>query len=43
MFTEAPGAIPDWVNHTQYLQDIYLKANPKYMSSVQSDLQPRLY
>ncbi|MBD2532111.1 glutathione S-transferase family protein [Nostoc flagelliforme FACHB-838] len=34
MFTEAPAAIPDWVNHTQYLQDIYLKADPKYTGRV---------
>ncbi|MBW4457129.1 MAG: glutathione S-transferase family protein [Nostoc indistinguendum CM1-VF10] len=34
MFTEALGAIPDWVNHTQYLQDIYLKAAPNYTGRV---------
>ncbi|MDZ8093560.1 MAG: glutathione S-transferase family protein [Nostoc sp. DedQUE05] len=34
MFSEAPGAIPDWVNHTQYLQEIYLKANAKYTGRV---------
>ncbi|MCC5643491.1 glutathione S-transferase family protein [Nostoc sp. CHAB 5824] len=34
MFSEAPGAIPDWVNHAQYLQDIYLKADPKYTGRV---------
>lgn len=34
MFSEAPGAIPDWVNHAQYLQEIYLKAAPKYTGRV---------
>lgn len=34
MFTEAPGAIPDWVNHAQYLQEIYVKADPKYTGRV---------
>jgi glutathionyl-hydroquinone reductase len=34
IFTEAPGAIPDWVNHAQYLQEIYLKADPKYTGRV---------
>ena len=34
MFTEAPEAIPDWVNHTQYLQEIYFKADPKYTGRV---------
>ena len=34
MFSEAPGAIPDSVNHAQYLQEIYLKANPKYTGRV---------
>ncbi|MGV0106850.1 Glutathione-dependent reductase [Nostoc sp. DSM 114160] len=34
MFSEAPGVIPDWVNHTQYLQEIYLKADPKYTGRV---------
>jgi glutathionyl-hydroquinone reductase len=34
MFSEAPGAIPDSVNHAQYLQDIYLKADPKYTGRV---------
>ncbi|MCP6757686.1 MAG: glutathione S-transferase family protein [Fischerella sp. CENA71] len=33
-FSEAPGAIPDLVNHAQYLQDIYLKADPKYTGRV---------
>jgi putative glutathione S-transferase len=34
MFSEAPGAIPDSVNHAQYLQEIYVKANPKYTGRV---------
>ncbi len=34
MFSQAPGAIPDFINHTQYLQDIYLKADPKYTGRV---------
>lgn len=34
IFTEAPGAIPDWVNHAQYLQEIYVKADPKYTGRV---------
>ncbi|MEH2367957.1 glutathione S-transferase family protein [Nostoc sp.] len=34
MFSETPGAIPDWVNHTQYLQEIYLKADPKYTGRI---------
>jgi putative glutathione S-transferase len=34
MFSKAPGAILDSVNHAQYLQDIYLKANPKYTGRV---------
>ncbi|MBD2448544.1 glutathione S-transferase family protein [Nostoc sp. FACHB-152] len=34
MFTEAPGAIPDWVNHAQYLQEIYKKADPQYTGRV---------
>ncbi|TBR57905.1 glutathione-dependent reductase [Westiellopsis prolifica IICB1] len=33
-FSQAPGAIPDLVNHAQYLQDIYLKADPKYTGRV---------
>ncbi|KOP26356.1 glutathionyl-hydroquinone reductase YqjG [Hapalosiphon sp. MRB220] len=33
-FSQAPGAIPDFINHTQYLQDIYLKADPKYTGRV---------
>lgn len=34
MFSQAPGAIPDSVNHAQYLQEIYLKADPKYTGRV---------
>jgi glutathionyl-hydroquinone reductase len=34
MFSEAPGTIPDSVNHAQYLQEIYLKANPEYTGRV---------
>jgi putative glutathione S-transferase len=33
-FSEAPGAIPDSVNHAQYLQEIYIKADPKYTGRV---------
>lgn len=34
MFSEAEGAIPDWVNGAQYLQDIYLKAQADYTGRV---------
>ncbi|NHC37352.1 glutathione S-transferase family protein [Scytonema millei] len=34
MFSDAPGAIPDSVNHAQYLQEIYLKADPNYTGRV---------
>jgi glutathionyl-hydroquinone reductase len=34
MFSEAPGSIPDSVNHAQYLQEIYLKADPKYTGRI---------
>lgn len=34
MFSDAPGAIPDSVNHAQYLQEIYLKADRKYTGRV---------
>ncbi|WP_233221015.1 glutathione S-transferase family protein [Chlorogloea sp. CCALA 695] len=34
MFTEPPGAIFDEANHAQYLQEIYVKANPKYTGRV---------
>ncbi len=33
-FSEAPGAIPDAVNHAEYLQEIYLKADPKYTGRI---------
>ncbi len=33
-FSDAPGAIPDSVNHAQYLQEIYLKADPKYTGRI---------
>lgn len=34
MFSEASGAIPDSVNHAEYLQEIYVKADPKYTGRV---------
>jgi glutathionyl-hydroquinone reductase len=34
MFSDAPGSIPDSVNHAQYLQEIYLKANPEFTGRV---------
>jgi glutathionyl-hydroquinone reductase len=34
MFSDTPGAIPDSVNHARYLQEIYLKADPKYTGRV---------
>lgn len=34
MFTEAPGSILEGVNHAQYLQEVYTKANPKYTGRV---------
>uniref|UniRef100_B8HTE3 Putative glutathione S-transferase n=1 Tax=Cyanothece sp. (strain PCC 7425 / ATCC 29141) TaxID=395961 RepID=B8HTE3_CYAP4 len=33
-FSEAPGSIPDRVNHTQYLREIYLKVDPHYTGRV---------
>lgn len=33
-FSKNPGAILDSVNHAQYLQEIYLKADPKYTGRV---------
>lgn len=33
-FSDAPGAIPDAVNHTDYLQEIYLKAKSDYTGRV---------
>lgn len=34
MFSDASGAIPDSVNQTSYLQEIYLKAKPDYTGRV---------
>jgi putative glutathione S-transferase len=34
VFSDYPGSIPDSVNHTQYLRDIYLKAEPNYTGRV---------
>jgi putative glutathione S-transferase len=34
MFSEVPGVIPDSVNHAQYLQEIYVKADPNYTGRV---------
>lgn len=34
MFSTAPGAIPDSINHAQYLQEIYVKAAPKFTGRV---------
>jgi glutathionyl-hydroquinone reductase len=34
MFSAAPGAIPDLINHAQYLQEIYLKVDPKFTGRV---------
>jgi putative glutathione S-transferase len=34
MFSNAPGAIPDSVNGTQYLQEIYVKAKANYTGRV---------
>ncbi len=33
-FSDDPGSIPDTVNGTQYLRDVYLKADPKYTGRV---------
>lgn len=33
-FSEAPGTLPDTINQAQYLQEIYLKANPNYTGRV---------
>ncbi|WP_348241782.1 glutathione S-transferase family protein [Leptolyngbya sp. DQ-M1] len=33
-FSNNPGAIPDSVNHTEYLQEIYLKADEKYTGRI---------
>ncbi|WP_250124667.1 glutathione S-transferase family protein [Chroococcidiopsis sp. CCMEE 29] len=34
MFSDAPGTIPDSINQAQYLQEIYVKADPKYTGRV---------
>ncbi len=34
VFSNYPGAIPDTVNGTQYLRDVYLKAEPNYTGRV---------
>jgi putative glutathione S-transferase len=34
MFSDFPGSIPDTVNGTQYLREIYLKADPQYTGRV---------
>ena len=33
-FSDASGAIPDTVNHAQYLQDIYVKADDRYTGRI---------
>ncbi len=33
-FSDFPGSIPDTVNGTQYLRDVYLKAEPNYTGRV---------
>jgi putative glutathione S-transferase len=33
-FSDYPGCVPDPVNHTQYLKEIYLKAEPDYTGRV---------
>ncbi|MGG6270554.1 glutathione S-transferase family protein [Leptolyngbya sp. AN03gr2] len=33
-FSDAPGTIPDSINHAQYLQEIYLKADSNYTGRV---------
>ena len=34
VFSENPGAIPDSVNHAQYLQEIYVKADSNYTGRI---------
>ena len=34
IFSDAPGAIPDSINQALYLQEIYLKAAPKYTGRI---------
>jgi len=33
-FSTAPGAIPDWVNGAEFLQELYVKAKPDYSGRV---------
>ncbi|XHX79027.1 MAG: glutathione S-transferase family protein [Stenomitos frigidus ULC029] len=33
-FSEVPGCLPDTVNHAQYLQDIYVKADDRYTGRI---------
>lgn len=33
-FSDAPGTIPDSINHAQYLRELYLKADPNYTGKV---------
>ena len=33
-FSDEPGSIPDTVNHTRYLWEVYLKADPNYSGRV---------
>jgi putative glutathione S-transferase len=33
-FSDAPGTIPDTVNHAQFLQEVYVKADPTYTGRV---------
>jgi putative glutathione S-transferase len=33
-FSDYPGCIPDTVNHTEYLRDVYIKANSEYTGRV---------
>jgi putative glutathione S-transferase len=33
-FSDYPGSIPDNVNGTQYLRDVYIKADPKFTGRV---------
>jgi putative glutathione S-transferase len=33
-FSDYSGCIPDFINHAEYLREIYLKANPNYTGRV---------
>jgi putative glutathione S-transferase len=33
-FSDYPGCIPDTINHTEYLRDVYIKANSEYTGRV---------